>query len=241
MKGGTIISNSVLPFRIFVGYDTRERVAYHVLTESILSRSSVPVTFTPLALSSLPNKVFDRARDPLQSTDFAFSRFLVPYLSGYTGWSLFVDCDFIFRRDIKELLDLRNEKYSVMCCKHSYVPRSDTKFLGQRQTIYPRKNWSSLILFNNARCTALTPAFVKEASGACLHQFAWLEDSFIGELPLSWNFLVGEYESERSEPIGLHYTLGGPYFEDCRDSPFASEWYSEFKSLLTPLPPGSRR
>jgi hypothetical protein len=217
--------------RIFIGFDERETVAWHVLTHSILARSSLPVTFTPLALNNLKS-VFTRQREALQSTDFSFSRFLTPYLSGYEGWSLFMDCDMLVRRDIAELWALRDERYAVMCVKHDHQPREAVKFLNQPQTPYNKKNWSSVMLFNNAKCRALTPEFVNTASGLQLHQFKWLgDDTLIGGLPAAWNHLVG-YSEPMADPANVHYTLGGPYFDEYRDCEHAGEWLQEKHSTL---------
>lgn len=217
--------------RIFIGFDPRETVAWHVLTHSILARSSQPVSFVPLALDNL-REVFWRQRDPLQSTDFAFSRFLTPYLSGYEGWSLFMDCDMLVQDDIAKLWALRDERYAVMCVKHDHQPREEIKFLNTRQTAYPKKNWSSVMLFNNARCRALTPEFVNTATGLQLHQFKWLEDeSLIGSLPAAWNHLVG-YDDRDDRPAVAHFTLGGPYFAKYEGSDFAGEWFAERSRML---------
>ena len=145
------------PVRIFIGFDPRESIAYHVLSHSIIRRTSVPVAITPLSLAALKD-VFDRPRDPRQSTDFAFTRFLVPYLCDYAGWALFLDCDMLLRRDLGDLWALRDDRYAVMVVKHDYTPSTGVKFLGQQQTSYARKNWSSVMLFNTARCRALDPA-----------------------------------------------------------------------------------
>ncbi|MBI5279965.1 MAG: glycosyltransferase [Burkholderiales bacterium] len=217
--------------RIFIGFDERETAAWHVLTHSILARSSQPVSFTPLNLANL-RSVFWRERHPLQSTDFAFSRFLTPYLSGYQGWSLFMDCDMLVRDDIAKLFELRDDRYAVMCVKHDHQPRETIKFLGATQTAYEKKNWSSVMLFNNARCQALTPEYVNTATGLELHQFKWLDDdALIGELPRRWNHLVGYY-NEDAQASNVHYTLGGPYFDEYRDCEFGDEWREERAELL---------
>lgn len=210
--------------RVFIGYDSKETVAYHVLCQSILERSSIPVSFTPIALNTLGG-VFTRERNQLQSTEFSFSRFLVPHLSEYQGWSLFLDCDMLFRRDIAELWALRDERFAVMCCQHDYAPKEETKFLGQVQTKYEKKNWSSAMLFNNARCRALSADFVNTASGLELHQFKWLEgDDQIGGLPLTWNHLVGVYDYDFAA-ANVHFTEGGPYFQDYANVDYADEWF----------------
>jgi len=209
--------------RIFIGYDGREAVAFHALVASLLEHASVPVSIVPLRLSLLGG-VFSRPRSPVQSTDFAFTRFLVPHLSDYAGWSLFLDCDIVVLRDVAELWAVRDPRYAVQVVKHAHRPLEGTKFLGQVQTRYEKKNWSSVMLFNNARCRRLSPAYVETASGLELHQFKWLEgDEEIGELPPDWNFLVG-YDAPRADIAALHYTSGGPWFSACRDTPYADVW-----------------
>ncbi len=211
--------------RVFIGYDTKEIAAYHALCQSIIDRSSVPVSFVPIALDHLSG-IFTRERNSLQSTEFSFSRFLVPYLSDYQGWSLFMDCDMLFRDDIAKLWELRDDKYSVMCVQHDYQPKEDVKFLGQVQTKYEKKNWSSVMLFNNAKCKALSKDFVNTASGLELHQFKWLEsDDQIGSLPLKWNHLVGVYEKDE-DAANVHYTEGGPYFTDYADCDYCEDWFA---------------
>lgn len=217
--------------RVFIGYDPREAAAFSVLAHSIHVRASAPISVTPLMLAQLAG-VFTRERSALQSTDFAFTRFLTPHLSGYEGWSLFTDCDMLVLDDIAQLWALRDDRYAVMVVKHDHRPREAVKFLGQPQTAYPKKNWSSVMLFNNARCRALTPQYVNAASGLELHQFKWLADeTFIGELPGRWNHLVGYDPPSRVVSL-VHYTLGGPYFEEYRDCEYAEEWRRERDRML---------
>jgi lipopolysaccharide biosynthesis glycosyltransferase len=218
------------PLDIFIGYDSKEIIAYHVLSQSILKQSSVPLRFVPICLQNI-GTIFNRERSPLQSTEFSFSRFLVPYLSNYEGWSLFMDCDMLARTDISELFKLRNDSHAVMVCKHDYVPKDSVKFLGNVQTRYEKKNWSSVVLFNNVRCRKLTPEYVNKASGLELHQFKWIEEKEIGELPLEWNWLVGEYPFNSSAKL-VHFTLGGPYFKNYNHSDYASEWFA-FREEVT--------
>ena len=226
------MSHPQLPFRIFVGYDKSEVVAYHVCCQSIISQSSIPISFIPLSLN-LIKTIYNRTRDPLQSTDFSFSRFLVPYLSGYEGWSLFIDGDMLVRSDIAELFALCDDAYSVMVCQHDYTPNSSIKFLNNQQTKYSKKNWSSMILFNNSQCRRLTPEYVNSATGLELHQFKWLtHENEIGNLPLHWNWLVGEY-SYNSEVKLAHFTLGGPYFEQFAESDFSDEWREALSQLIS--------
>jgi len=208
---------------IYIGYDRQEVVAYHVLAQSLLERSSLPVRLTPINLSNLQG-VFGRDPAATQSTEFSFSRFLTPWLSNYDGWSLFMDCDMLARADIADLFALADDRYAVMVAQHDYTPRDTVKFLDHAQTRYAKKNWSSVMLLNNARCRALTPQYVNEASGLQLHQFHWLEgEDQIGALPLEWNWLVGEYGFNPDARIA-HFTRGGPYFEAYADSDYADEW-----------------
>ena len=217
--------------RVFIGYDRRETIAYNVLAHSIQERATQPVAIAPLMLSQLKN-IFYRERHLLQSTDFSFSRFLTPWLSGFAGWSIFMDCDMLMLADISELWALRDEKYAVMVVKHNHVPIEESKFLNEPQTKYEKKNWSSVMLFNNARCQALTKEYVNTASGLELHQFKWLgNDDLIGALPERWNHLVG-YSAPRKDAALVHYTLGGPYFEEYRDCEYSQEWLAERAAML---------
>jgi hypothetical protein len=218
-------------FQIYIGYDPNEAVAYHTLAHSILRRASIPVAIAPLMRSQLEG-IYTRARGATESTEFSLTRFLVPALSQYRGWSLFMDCDMLCRTDIAALASIaeRSADKAVLVCKHDYVPKTERKFLDQVQTKYPRKNWSSVMLFNNARCTALTPEYVNSASGLELHRFAWLEDTLVGELPLEWNWLVGEYKHNPDAKI-VHYTLGGPYFDEYRGCDYAEEWFEENRRM----------
>jgi hypothetical protein len=214
--------------RIFVGYDSREAVAYHVLSHSIMTRSTEPVAIAPLALQNL-GKVFTREKHALQSTEFSFSRFLVPYLCSYEGWSLFCDCDMLMLDDVAKLWALRDERFAIQVVKHDHRPVDDIKFLNAPQTKYEKKNWSSVILFNNAKCRALTPDYVNKATGLELHQFKWLgDDSLIGSIPGRWNHLVDYDPALPSAEISfLHYTEGGPYFENYLNCGYAAEWFAE--------------
>jgi hypothetical protein len=218
-------------FSIYIGYDRREPVAYHVLAHSILRRATIPVSIAPVRKELLQG-LYTRPRGPTESTEFSLSRFLVPALSGFTGWSLFMDCDMLCRVDIAALHaeTTRQADKAVLVCKHDYAPNPRNKFLNQVQTVYPRKNWSSVMLFNNQRCRALSPDHVNAASGLELHRFQWTEDDLIGELPLEWNWLVEEYRHNPDARI-VHYTRGGPWLEDFRDCDYADEWREELKAM----------
>ena len=219
------------PLRIFIGFDPRETVAFHVLAHSIVSQASRPVAITPIKLDHLLPE-FSRPRDPLQSTDFSFSRFLTPWLSGFQGWSLFMDCDMLVRTDIATLFERCDDDYAVMCVQHVHVPRESTKFLGSTQTKYEKKNWSSVMLFNNVRCTALTPEYVSRASGLELHQFKWLgDDTKIGALSKRWNHLV-DVDSYDADAANVHFTIGGPYFAEYENCDYAAEWFAMRDDML---------
>ena len=216
---------------VFIGYDSKERVAYNVLSHSIIQNSTKPVSITPIALNNLKDD-FVRERNNLSSTEFSFSRFIIPHLMNYQGWALFMDCDMLMFEDIAELWRMRDDRYAIQVCKHDYVPKEKTKFLGQVQTAYPKKNWSSFMLMNCKKCTTLTPDYVNKASGLELHQFKWLEsEDLIGELPLEWNWLVGEYE-HKEDVKNVHYTEGGPWFEDYKDCDYSQDWFSNYKEAM---------
>lgn len=216
---------------VFIGFDSKETVAFHVFAHSIMARASKPVSITPICLSHL-KEVYCRPAHELQSTEFSFSRFLVPYLSDYDGWSIFMDCDMLMLDDIVKLWDLKDDRYAVQVVKHTHYPKEPTKFLGQTQTRYEKKNWSSVMLFNNAKCAALTPEFVNSASGLELHQFKWLEnDTLIGDLPKSWNHLVG-YDAFSQHVSNIHFTIGGPYFDEYKKSEYAEQWFDERANML---------
>jgi lipopolysaccharide biosynthesis glycosyltransferase len=216
--------------RVFIGYDQREAIAYHVLSHSIQRLASEPVSIASLRLSQLGG-ILTRPRDPMQSTEFSFSRFLTPYLSDYAGWSIFMDCDMVMLDDIVKLWQLRDDRYAVMVVKHIHVPKETVKFLGEPQSRYEKKNWSSVMLFNNARCTALTPEYVNAASGLQLHQFKWLaNDELIGTLPNRWNHLVA-YDPPRADAALLHYTSGGPWWAEYKDCEYAASWLRELSEM----------
>jgi lipopolysaccharide biosynthesis glycosyltransferase len=216
---------------VFIGFDNKEKIAYHVLSESIRRNSTKPIAITPIAINNLTDD-FVRERNSNQSTEFAFSRFIIPHLMNYRGWALFMDCDMLMKADIAELWRLRDDKYAVQVCKHDYTPKEETKFLGQVQTKYEKKNWSSFMLMNCRRCTQLTPNYVNSASGLELHQFKWLEtENLIGNLPLEWNWLVGEYNYKK-DVKNIHYTKGGPYFKDYDTCDYSTDWFNTYTSMV---------
>lgn len=204
--------------RVFIGYDWREVLPFNVLAHSILSQSSVPVAITAVKLTQLPLK---RALEG--STEFSLSRFLVPWLCGYKGHALFMDCDILVRCDIAEIFN-RIDGSAVQVVKHDYTPRSSVKFYGNKQVSYPKKNWSSVMLFDCSQCTALTPEYVDTASAMELHQFNWADS--VGDLPASMNHLVGEYPYRQDAEV-IHWTNGGPWLERYSEVDYAAEWEHE--------------
>lgn len=237
------------PLRVFIGYDSREPVGYHVCAHSILARASGPVSITPLVQSSLrARNYYTRERGPTESTEFSMTRFLVPYLSDYEGLSVFMDSDMLCLVDIGELVSMvwraRADvgEPAVWVCPHDYTPKQAIKMDGKEQTTYPRKNWSSLMVFENERCRALTREYVNQATGLELHRFQWLgasyeQDKRIGHLPLDWNWLVGEYEPNPNAKI-LHYTNGLPCFLDYERCDHADLWLDEYRRMTAPVRSG---
>jgi len=214
------------PIPVFVGYDPREAIAYHTCVNSIIRNSSQPVAIVPVAL----NLFRDYAETHTDgSNHFIYTRFLVPYLMDYQGWAIFIDGDMIVRGDIAELWDMKDYTKDALVVKHDYQTRMTEKYLGNVNQNYPRKNWSSVILWNcNAiRNRILTPEFVQQSTGAYLHRFSWLDDQRIGELPVEWNWLDVEYEYNPLAKL-VHYTLGTPCFHEFADrGDFSDEWHRE--------------
>jgi lipopolysaccharide biosynthesis glycosyltransferase len=210
--------------RLAVGFDQREAVAYHTFCQSLLDHSSQPLVISPLALKSLG---IYRETHSDGSNAFIYSRFLTPYIYGYSGWAIFADGDMVCKSDIADLWRLRSEDYAVMVVKHQYETKATTKYLGNKNENYPRKNWSSLVLWNcgHPKNKILTPEFVSAQTGAYLHRFSWLDDGEIGELPKSWNWLTTEYEDNATADL-LHYTLGTPCFKDYQSAPMADAWWA---------------
>ena len=210
---------------VFIGYDPREAIAFHVCANSIIRNSSRPVSIIPVALNLF--KDYSETHTD-GSNHFIYTRFLVPYLMSWTGSAIFIDGDMIVRGDIAELWDLRDMAKDVMVVKHDYKTKMKTKYLGSKNEDYPRKNWSSVILWN---CSTfpnrkLTPEFVQSQPGSFLHRFSWLDDERIGELPIEWNWLPDEFGPNPDAKL-LHYTLGTPSFHEFADTPMAEEWHRE--------------
>lgn len=210
---------------IFLGYDPREAIVYHVCSNSIIRTASEPVSLNPLALSTI-NTYTEGHNDG--SNAFIYSRFLVPSLMNYKGWAIFIDGDMILRDDIAKLWNMRDDSKAVMVVKHDYKTKMKKKYLGSPNEDYPRKNWSSVILWNcgHPDNQQVTPEFVEKSTGAQLHRFTWLDDSVIGELPIEWNWLPDEFGVNEGAKL-LHYTLGAPSFHEFAKTPMGLEWHQE--------------
>ena len=232
----------------WIGYDGREAEAYAVAEHSLKRHSDDAIAVHRLAERPLrAGGIFSRpfADDPNgfridgidgrpYTTEFAFTRFLVPYLMNFKGWALFVDCDFLFRADIADVFALADDKYAALCVKHQHVPTEPRKMDNVPQTTYRRKNWSSFVLWNCAHpknVENLTPANVNGQPGAWLHGFDWLDDDEIGFIDEGWNWLDGVSPTTECPSFGdryikaIHYTLGGPWFG--KASEHADAWIKE--------------
>ena len=209
--------------KIFIGYDPVEAIAFHTLVQSIMSQATIPFEIIPLDIRNL--SMYTRPVDLKQSNEFSFTRFLVPYLSEYKGVSIYFDCDMMLRTDIAEVLQEVNDK-PVYLVKHDYIPKDKYKYLGTKQYNYPRKNWSSFVVWNCGHNSnkIVTDSFVNTVSAAELHQFKFLKDNEIGELDVRWNWLVGEYNNPPDDVKNVHWTIGGPWFTKYKDVDFADEW-----------------
>jgi lipopolysaccharide biosynthesis glycosyltransferase len=209
---------------IIVGFDQREAIAYHVFCQSVLERASVPVEFLPLTEQSLSGYQ-ECHRDG--SNAFTYTRFLSPWLMNYQGWVIFADGDMVCNDDINNLWRLRDAGKAVQVVKHDYLTKASKKYFGQKNENYPRKNWSSVILWNCAhpKNRQLTPEFIQQKDGAFLHRFQWLDDGEIGDLSKEWNWLATEYETNPSAKL-VHYTLGTPCFSEYRNADMAECWHA---------------
>ena len=212
--------------KVYVGFDPREAVAYEVAVSSLLRHSSIPLEVIPLRAERLMSHgllerptdhragIYDIISNAPCATQFAISRFFVPHLS-QTGFALFMDCDMVVLADVAELFALADPKYAVQVVKHAYSPVGVQKMDGVVQTRYSRKNWSSLILWNcdHSANLRLTIHDVNHRRGIELHQFYWLDEKDIGDLPAAWNWLVGEQPTPDVPKIA-HFTNGGPFLPD---------------------------
>ncbi len=218
------------PIRLVVGFDPREAVAYHTFCQSVLEKASVPVSFLPLAVNSLAGYQETHVDG---SNQFIYSRFLTPYLCGFEGWAIFADGDMVCRADIRELWDLRDPSKAVQVVQHDYQTRQNVKYLGNRNENYPRKNWSSVILWNcgHPAHRILTPERVRDSTGAFLHRFSWLQDDQVGALPAEWNWLAIEYPDNPQAKL-VHYTLGTPCLSDYAKTEMAEDWHATYRRAV---------
>jgi len=222
---------------IYIGYDTREDIAYQVSKFSLTNKST-DIEVHPLKLTELRDKqLYWRDEDKLGSTEFTFSRFLVPELNIFIGWALFCDCDLLFMEDVNNLFALTDDRYALMCVKHDYNPGEGTKMDGKKQTVYPRKNWSSVVLWNcgHESNKKINKELINdpETTGKYLHRFSWLEDHEIGSIPHHWNWLAGWYEEPKDgTPKAIHYTEGGPWFENYRFCDYHQYWKDTLSEMM---------
>jgi len=207
-----------------------EAIAYHVFCQSVITNSSLPVQFLALSQNTLDNYQEIHGDG---SNQFIYSRFLTPYLNNFTGWAIFADGDMICNTDIAELWALRDESKAVQVVKHDYKTKQKVKYLGNKNEDYPRKNWSSLVLWNceHPANKVLTPEFVSEKPGSYLHRFSWLSDDLIGDLPKEWNWLAIEYPDNPGAKI-VHFTLGTPCFKEYAKTSMASLWYENYRRTI---------
>jgi lipopolysaccharide biosynthesis glycosyltransferase len=221
--------------KIFVGFDGKvEPVAYHTFCQSVIEKASIPVSFTPLALNTLSDY---KETHTDGSNAFIYSRFLVPYLCGFKGMALFVDGDMICRTDIAEILWEHDQDEAVKVVKHYYQTKHAIKYLGSKNEDYPKKNWSSVMLWNCSHHLnkQLTPKFVMENKGKYLHRFEWLKhEDQVGKLDAAWNWLETEYEYNPDAKL-VHHTLGTPCFKDYQSTDYAQEWWETYQRMIYPL------
>jgi hypothetical protein len=211
--------------KVFIGFDPREAVAFYVCQQSILEHTNARVSFHP---------VMGERRDG--SNDFIYARFLVPYWCGFVGRALFLDGDMLVRSDIAELFDTDTSCIGAAVVKHDYSTKHPVKYLGYKNEDYPRKNWSSVVLWNCGFYPnrVLDPSYVAKHDGAHLHRFSWLRDDQIGSLPKSWNRLVLEEDLLENDRL-RHFTIGAPCFAEYADCDGADEWHATLKRAMEPM------
>lgn len=232
------------PLSVWIGFDPREAAAFAVARQTANSTfrgAKLPVKGIVLSdlqaagLYRRPTEVrgghlYDVISEHPMATEFAISRFLVPHLArpgseGPKGWALFMDCDMLVRRSLFDLFDVADPDKAVMVVKHDHLPAEGTKMDGQVQSLYARKNWSSVMLFNldHPANDRLTVDLVNSVPGRDLHRFCWLDDDEIGALDQSWNWLVGHSPPEIVPDIA-HFTDGIPTMAGYEHCAFADEW-----------------
>lgn len=212
--------------KIFVGWDSRYPEPADVLSHSLEMHTSIPLDIRFLKLSELE---LDRKFDPLASTEFTYSRFLVPHLCNFEGKAVYLDNDMVCLADVKELDELDMTDYALRVVKHEHRPVNSVKMDGAVQTTYPRKNWSSLMVMNCAKLRLWSKNAVETQTGAYLHRFQDIPDEQIGEIPETWNTL--DWMDETTNLI--HYTDGGPWLEAYRDHPHADIWFQAHDTMMS--------
>lgn len=229
---------------IFIGWTPQDAIAAEVCASSIRRRTKRPIRFLKQTDPDV-SEVYKRSWhwqngvmiDDLDgkpfSTEFAFTRFLVPHLRNFEGWAIFCDADTQWLRSPDELFMLADNRYAVMVVKHQHIPKTEIKMGGAPQTRYYRKNWSSVILWNcgHPHNKALTPLMVNHMAGQYLHGFYWLKDEEIGELDASWNYLVGT-SSDEIRPDVLHWTEGAPTIKGYNNAPYAESFWAEARDYF---------
>lgn len=218
---------------IYVGYDKNQEIATEVCCYSIKKHLSRSIDVFQLKRDELiKNGIYTRGKIQGETTEFGYTRFLIPNLMQYEGWGLFCDADFLFVDDISKIIKTYDQQKAVYVVKHQHTPTNTIKMVDKIQDSYQRKNWSSLIIFNNSHIKnkTLTPHCISNESKQFLNEFQWLYDDDIGEIELSWNFLVGI--NKHSNPRGFHYTDGGPWLEGMKNVPYSEIWNSYYLESL---------
>jgi lipopolysaccharide biosynthesis glycosyltransferase len=229
---------------VYIGYNSKEDFSdkfpnvvnppYSVAKYSILKNykgDENDLSIQPIKLQDVIDAgLYWREEDPLASTEFTYSRFLTPHLNDYKGIAIFCDSDFLWQCDINEVLEYYDEKYAVMCVQHDYIPKSDTKMDGVVQTTYPKKNWSSLMVFNceHENTKNLTVENVNEKSPKYLHRMEWTDE--VGSIPITYNYLEGDYEYIENPKV-IHFTNGGPWHETW-DGDYKNKWIKQYEELI---------
>lgn len=214
---------------LYAGFDSREEIGYHTFCSSVIHHSTEPVSICPLDLGML-SKLY-KAGQSDGTNAFTYSRFLIPYLQGFKGMAIFADgCDMLLKADISELWAMRDPFKAVQIVQHDYKTKHPRKYIGTIMEAdnrdYPRKNWSSLMIINCAHYAwrDITPETVETMLGSDLHRFSFIQERFIGALPMEWNWLADEY-GENPDAKLLHWTAGIPGFAHYTDAPHTEDWH----------------
>lgn len=229
--------------KVYIGYDVRDDLAYRVAEKSLLAHTTIPVEVVKLCdydvrKTGMYRRTYHTQHDPVTntlqkiddidgkpfSTDFSFLRFAVPALEHYRDdWVLFTDPDILWRADIAELLAEIDRSKAVCCVKHEHAPNETHKMDGVVQTLYHRKNWSSVMAINPSRCRYMNRTALNTSTGAWLHALTWARDEDIGALSERWNWLCG-HSHTTIDPALVHFTRGTPDMAGHENEPYADEW-----------------